>query len=140
MPWLPPCSPGEGLTRYANCRRLATEQPLRKGHPTSPLPQPQAGYVGLAPRWRNRGRPLGCLKRLGGCKQTSVLLLLQIVQKGDGREKVDAQLFRMALAPYPKLRAALFPQTTPHGISPPDISLYHLLQVGFNTTQKMWAG
>ncbi|XP_058011704.1 spatacsin isoform X2 [Ahaetulla prasina] len=52
----------------------------------------------------------------------------QIVQKGDGREKVDAQLFRMALAPYPKLRAALFPQTTPHGISPPDLSLYHLVQ------------
>ncbi|ETE61251.1 Spatacsin [Ophiophagus hannah] len=52
----------------------------------------------------------------------------QIVQKGDGREKVDAQLFRMALAPYPKLRAALFPQVTPHGISPSDLSLYHLVQ------------
>ncbi|XP_013920684.1 PREDICTED: spatacsin isoform X1 [Thamnophis sirtalis] len=52
----------------------------------------------------------------------------QMVQKGDGREKVDAQLFRMALAPYPKLRAALFPQTTPQGISPSDLSLYHLLQ------------
>ncbi|XP_029139153.1 spatacsin [Protobothrops mucrosquamatus] len=52
----------------------------------------------------------------------------QIVQKGDGREKVDAQLFRMALAPYPKLRAALFPQITPHGIPPPDLSLYHLVQ------------
>ncbi|XP_026565199.1 spatacsin [Pseudonaja textilis] len=52
----------------------------------------------------------------------------QIVQKGDGREKVDAQLFRMALAPYPKLRAALFSQVTPHGVSPSDLSLYHLVQ------------
>ncbi|XP_025031102.1 spatacsin isoform X1 [Python bivittatus] len=61
----------------------------------------------------------------------------QIVQKGDGREKVDAQLFRMALAPYPKLRAALFPQITPHGIVPSDLSLYHLIQslVPFDSTK-----
>ncbi|XP_053128108.1 spatacsin isoform X2 [Hemicordylus capensis] len=52
----------------------------------------------------------------------------QVLQSGGGGEKVDAQLFRMALAPYPKLRAALFPQHASHGICPPDISLYHLLQ------------
>ncbi|XP_072326506.1 spatacsin isoform X1 [Scyliorhinus torazame] len=47
---------------------------------------------------------------------------------GDALWKVDPQLLKMALAPYPKLRAALFPQLTPHGIPPLDISLYHLLQ------------
>uniref|UniRef100_UPI00398F3600 spatacsin isoform X2 n=1 Tax=Pristiophorus japonicus TaxID=55135 RepID=UPI00398F3600 len=56
----------------------------------------------------------------------------QVMQKreeaGDSLWKVDPQLLKMALAPYPKLRAALFPQLTPHGIPPPDISLYHLLQ------------
>ncbi|XP_051896578.1 spatacsin [Pristis pectinata] len=56
----------------------------------------------------------------------------QVMQKkedvGDSLWKVDPQLLKMALAPYPKLRAALFPQITPHGIPPPDISLYHLLQ------------
>ncbi|XP_042328622.1 spatacsin isoform X2 [Sceloporus undulatus] len=52
----------------------------------------------------------------------------QVVRNGDRGEKVDTQLFRMALAPYPKLRAALFPQCTLHGLLPPDISLYHLLQ------------
>lgn len=112
---------------------------LKEAHCSQhPLSQPQAGFVGLAPRWRNRARPLGVSDN-HLCKQTSVLFLLQIVQKGDGREKVDAQLFRMALAPYPKLRAALFPQTTPHGVSPSDLSLYHLVQVGFNATRKMWA-
>ncbi|XP_078386233.1 spatacsin isoform X1 [Cetorhinus maximus] len=47
---------------------------------------------------------------------------------GDSLWKVDPQLLKMALAPYPKLRAALFPQLTPHGIPPLDVSLYHLLQ------------
>ncbi|XP_067874312.1 spatacsin isoform X2 [Heterodontus francisci] len=46
----------------------------------------------------------------------------------DSLWKVDPQLLKMALAPYPKLRAALFPQLTPHGIPPLDITLYHLLQ------------
>lgn len=44
-------------------------------------------------------------------------------------KKVDPQLLKMALTPYPKLKAALFPPCTPHGILPPDISLYHLVQV-----------
>ncbi|XP_074863263.1 spatacsin [Carettochelys insculpta] len=43
-------------------------------------------------------------------------------------KKVDPQLLKMALTPYPKLKAALFPQTTSHGILPSDISLYHLMQ------------
>uniref|UniRef100_A0A4W3JY75 SPG11 vesicle trafficking associated, spatacsin n=1 Tax=Callorhinchus milii TaxID=7868 RepID=A0A4W3JY75_CALMI len=56
----------------------------------------------------------------------------QVIQEredvGNSLWKVDPQLLKMALAPYPKLRAALFPQHTPHGIPPPDVSLYHLLQ------------
>uniref|UniRef100_A0A3P8R091 Spatacsin C-terminal domain-containing protein n=1 Tax=Astatotilapia calliptera TaxID=8154 RepID=A0A3P8R091_ASTCA len=41
---------------------------------------------------------------------------------------VDPQLLKMALAPHPKLRAALFP-AVPRGNGPPsDISVYHLLQ------------
>ncbi|XP_028926143.1 spatacsin isoform X3 [Ornithorhynchus anatinus] len=43
-------------------------------------------------------------------------------------KKVDPQLLKMALAPYPKLRAALFPQSPAHGSPPHDITLYHLLQ------------
>ncbi|NXP43968.1 SPTCS protein, partial [Heliornis fulica] len=43
-------------------------------------------------------------------------------------KKVDPQLLKMALTPYPKLKAALFPPCTSHGILPPDISLYHLVQ------------
>ncbi|XP_060709188.1 spatacsin [Hemiscyllium ocellatum] len=46
----------------------------------------------------------------------------------DSLWKVDSQLLKMALSPYPKLRTALFPQLTPYGIPPLDISLYHLLQ------------
>ncbi|KAJ1179187.1 hypothetical protein NDU88_004423 [Pleurodeles waltl] len=43
-------------------------------------------------------------------------------------ETVDPQLLKVALTPYPKLKAALFPQWTSHSIAPPDISLYHLIQ------------
>ncbi|NXK50306.1 SPTCS protein, partial [Chauna torquata] len=52
-------------------------------------------------------------------------------------KKVDAQLLKMALTPYPKLKAALFPPCTSHGILPPDISLYHLVQslVPFDPTK-----
>lgn len=35
----------------------------------------------------------------------------------------------MALTPYPKLKAALFPQGTPPSVLPSDVTLYHLLQV-----------
>lgn len=35
----------------------------------------------------------------------------------------------MALTPYPKLKAALFPQCTAPSILPSDITLYHLIQV-----------
>ncbi|XP_042373019.1 spatacsin-like, partial [Plectropomus leopardus] len=56
----------------------------------------------------------------------------QVVAQGErsGRSErtVDPQLLKMALAPHPKLRAALFP-AGPRGHSPAsDISVYHLLQ------------
>lgn len=57
---------------------------------------------------------------------------MQVLQNEETEKplkKVDPQLLKMALSPYPKLRAALFPSCTAHGILPPDISLYHLLQV-----------
>uniref|UniRef100_A0A8D0G645 SPG11 vesicle trafficking associated, spatacsin n=1 Tax=Sphenodon punctatus TaxID=8508 RepID=A0A8D0G645_SPHPU len=55
----------------------------------------------------------------------------QVLQNGEAESllrRVDPQLLKMALAPYPKLRAALFSQNTSYGILPPDISLYHLMQ------------
>ncbi|NXQ27812.1 SPTCS protein, partial [Alaudala cheleensis] len=55
----------------------------------------------------------------------------QVLQNEDTEKplkKVDPQLLKMALTPYPKLKAALFPSCTAHGILPADISLYHLLQ------------
>ncbi|KAM9223997.1 spatacsin [Leptosomus discolor] len=55
----------------------------------------------------------------------------QVLQSEDTEKplkKVDPQLLKMALTPYPKLKAALFPSCTSHGILPPDISLYHLVQ------------
>lgn len=57
---------------------------------------------------------------------------MQVLQNEDTEKplkKVDPQLLKMALSPYPKLRAALFPPCTSHGILPSDISLYHLVQV-----------
>ncbi|XP_010159543.1 PREDICTED: spatacsin, partial [Eurypyga helias] len=64
----------------------------------------------------------------------------QVLQNEDGEKplkKVDPQLLKMALTPYPKLKAALFPPCTSHGILPPDISLYHLVQslVPFDPTK-----
>ncbi|XP_075288261.1 spatacsin isoform X2 [Opisthocomus hoazin] len=64
----------------------------------------------------------------------------QVLQNEDTEKplkKVDPQLLKMALAPYPKLKAALFPPCTLHGILPPDISLYHLVQslVPFDPTK-----
>lgn len=37
----------------------------------------------------------------------------------------------MALTPYPKLKTALFPQYTAPSVLPPDITLYHLMQVQY---------
>ncbi|XP_074145608.1 spatacsin [Sminthopsis crassicaudata] len=57
--------------------------------------------------------------------------LSQVVQKEEGETclgKVDPQLLKMALTPYPKLRAALFPQNAVPSILPHDITLYHLIQ------------
>ncbi|XP_028814265.1 spatacsin isoform X2 [Denticeps clupeoides] len=47
---------------------------------------------------------------------------------GDALWKVDPQLLKMALSPYPKLKSALFPQSTSRGSTPSDISIYHLMQ------------
>ncbi|XP_032337215.1 spatacsin isoform X3 [Camelus ferus] len=55
----------------------------------------------------------------------------QVVQNEENEnclKKVDPQLLKMALTPYPKLRTALFPQYTVPGVLPPDITLYHLIQ------------
>lgn len=41
---------------------------------------------------------------------------------------VDPQLLKMALSPYPKLKAALFPPGPRGNSSPQDVSVYHLLQ------------
>ncbi|KAM9313273.1 spatacsin [Gastrophryne carolinensis] len=54
---------------------------------------------------------------------------LQQPEEGSAlKQNVDLPLLKMALAPYPKLKAALFPQHPVKSTSPSDISLYHLLQ------------
>ncbi|XP_028679448.2 spatacsin isoform X1 [Erpetoichthys calabaricus] len=58
----------------------------------------------------------------------------EVVGQKDGDEsswKVDPQLLKMALAPYPKLKSALFPQNSFRGIPAPDISIYNLIQALF---------
>lgn len=56
-------------------------------------------------------------------------MLVQGERYGRSDRTVDPQLLKMALAPYPKLKAALFP-AGPRGHGPTaDTSLYHLLQV-----------
>uniref|UniRef100_A0A2K5HWU2 Spatacsin C-terminal domain-containing protein n=1 Tax=Colobus angolensis palliatus TaxID=336983 RepID=A0A2K5HWU2_COLAP len=55
----------------------------------------------------------------------------QVVQNEENENclrKVDPQLLKMALTPYPKLKTALFPQCTPPSVLPSDITLYHLIQ------------
>ncbi|XP_041795524.1 spatacsin isoform X2 [Chelmon rostratus] len=56
----------------------------------------------------------------------------QVVVQGErsGRSEriVDPQLLKMALAPHPKLRAALFPAGPRGSSSSSDVSVYHLLQ------------
>lgn len=55
----------------------------------------------------------------------------QVIQNEDSEnclKKVDPQLLKVALTPYPKLKAALFPQYTAPSILPSDITLYHLIQ------------
>ncbi|PNJ15615.1 SPG11 isoform 10, partial [Pongo abelii] len=55
----------------------------------------------------------------------------QVVQNEENEnclKKVDPQLLKMALTPYPKLKTALFPQCTPPSVLPSDITLYHLTQ------------
>ncbi|XP_066132692.1 spatacsin isoform X1 [Saccopteryx bilineata] len=55
----------------------------------------------------------------------------QVVQNEENKsylKKVDPQLLKMALTPYPKLKTALFPQYIAPSVLPPDITLYHLIQ------------
>ncbi|XP_071070276.1 spatacsin isoform X3 [Dasypus novemcinctus] len=55
----------------------------------------------------------------------------QVVQSKENEnclKKVDPQLLKMALTPYPKLKTALFPQYIAPSILPHDITLYHLIQ------------
>ncbi|KAJ8344407.1 hypothetical protein SKAU_G00317360 [Synaphobranchus kaupii] len=48
--------------------------------------------------------------------------------EGDSQWRVDLQLLKMALSPYPKLKSALIPQSSPRGTPPPDTTIYHLMQ------------
>lgn len=50
-------------------------------------------------------------------------------------KKVDPQLLKMALTAYPKLKTALFPQCTTLSVLPPDVTLYHLIQVWYFSGQ-----
>ncbi|XP_034031424.1 LOW QUALITY PROTEIN: spatacsin [Thalassophryne amazonica] len=56
----------------------------------------------------------------------------QVVVQGErscrSERAIDPQLLKMALAPYPKLRAALFPTGSRGNSLSSDISVYHLLQ------------
>ncbi|KAL0967919.1 hypothetical protein UPYG_G00259670 [Umbra pygmaea] len=58
----------------------------------------------------------------------------QVVSRGErtgsGVSKVDLQLLKMALSPYPKLKAALFPVSGTRGspATTSDVSIYHLMQ------------
>ncbi|GAB1286802.1 Spatacsin [Apodemus speciosus] len=55
----------------------------------------------------------------------------QVIQNEDSEnclKRVDPQLLKVALTPYPKLKAALFPQCTAPSALPSDITLYHLIQ------------
>ncbi|XP_017657798.2 spatacsin isoform X2 [Nannospalax galili] len=55
----------------------------------------------------------------------------QVIQNKENEsclKKVDSQLLKMALTPYPKLKTALFPQYTAPSILPSDVTLYHLIQ------------
>lgn len=64
-----------------------------------------------------------------GTCASCVQVLAQGERSGRSERTVDPQLLKMALAPHPKLKAALFP-AGPRGHGPSsDISVYHLLQV-----------
>lgn len=54
--------------------------------------------------------------------------LVEGEKSGRSERTVDPQLLKMALAPYPKLKAALFPSGPRGNNQPLDVSLYHLLQ------------
>lgn len=67
---------------------------------------------------------------------SSLKLIVHGQRSGRSERTVDPQVLKMALAPYPKLKAALFPGG-PRGHSPPpDITVYHLLQVPSHFLQQ----
>ncbi|KAM7003157.1 spatacsin isoform 2-T2 [Tautogolabrus adspersus] len=55
-------------------------------------------------------------------------VVVQGERSGRSERTVDPQLLKMALAPHPKLRAALFPAGSRGNSPSSDISVYHLLQ------------
>ncbi|XP_076588606.1 spatacsin isoform X2 [Chaetodon auriga] len=55
-------------------------------------------------------------------------VVVQGERSGRSERTVDPQLLKMALAPHPKLRAALFPAGPRGSSSSSDVSVYHLLQ------------
>uniref|UniRef100_A0A3P9IS86 SPG11 vesicle trafficking associated, spatacsin n=1 Tax=Oryzias latipes TaxID=8090 RepID=A0A3P9IS86_ORYLA len=62
----------------------------------------------------------------------SLLVLAAVMFSPGGIDQldrtIDPQLLKMALAPHPRLRAALFPSGVSAGGASSDISIYHLLQ------------
>ncbi|XP_078710945.1 spatacsin isoform X2 [Lampetra fluviatilis] len=78
------------------------------------LPSSQAGVSSMLTEGRTLLAPATLLYSPGGLD--------------GGVSQVDGQLLRLALSRFPKLRAALFPQQSTHGLPFPDVSLYHLLQ------------
>lgn len=74
------------------------------------------------------------------------LSVLQVMTQGERAPQldrtIDPQLLKMALAPHPRLRAALFPSGVSAGGASSDISIYHLLQVStslLNSEYPSWA-
>lgn len=60
---------------------------------------------------------------------SSLKLIVHGQRSGRSERTVDPQVLKMALAPYPKLKVALFPGgPRGHSLSS-DITVYHLLQV-----------
>ncbi|XP_041651089.1 spatacsin [Cheilinus undulatus] len=55
-------------------------------------------------------------------------VVVQGERSGRSERAVDPQLLKMALAPHPKLKAALFPSGPRGNMMTSDISVYHLLQ------------
>uniref|UniRef100_S4RBS1 SPG11 vesicle trafficking associated, spatacsin n=1 Tax=Petromyzon marinus TaxID=7757 RepID=S4RBS1_PETMA len=88
------------------------------------LPSSQAGVSSMLTEGRTLLAPATLLYSPGGLDGG----VSQRISTMSCIKKVDGQLLRLALSRFPKLRAALFPQQSTHGLPFPDVSLYHLLQ------------